>query len=253
MPSTTEDPYTDLRHQFCLALKTARERRGITLDAIAASTKIPAYLFAGLERGDLRRWPTGLFRRSFFRDYARAIGAEVDDACDEFARLFPCQASPVSVVTEAPSPTPADQVRLAFDAAWHGPGTSVPSRLIAITLDGGAVLAAAMTLAWLFGFDRSIVIALIAIAYFSLGTAFVGGSPAQWLISRRGSLWAALAAGVAMLTQGGKHGVELLRHAFDRADSVAAEPVEEPETRAWITDATRVGPPRLRVRIKVPQ
>jgi hypothetical protein len=77
------------REEFCLALKATRERKGITLDEIASTTKIPASVFAALERGDLRRWPKGLFRRSFFRDYARAIGLPGSDTCDEFVRLFP--------------------------------------------------------------------------------------------------------------------------------------------------------------------
>ena len=64
---------TNTRQEFCLALKTARERKGITLTEIAHATKISAYLFASLERNDLRRWPKGLFRRSFFRDYVRMI------------------------------------------------------------------------------------------------------------------------------------------------------------------------------------
>ena len=46
-------------------------------------------MFAALERSDLRRWPNGLFRRSFFRDYVRMIGLPVAEACDEFVRLFP--------------------------------------------------------------------------------------------------------------------------------------------------------------------
>jgi cytoskeletal protein RodZ len=89
MPFNSESSYTDSQQEFCLALKATRERKGITLAQIATSTKIPAYMFAGLERNDLRRWPTGLFRRSFFRDYARMIGLPPAEACAEFVRLFP--------------------------------------------------------------------------------------------------------------------------------------------------------------------
>ena len=89
MPFNSESSYTDSRLEFCLALKAKRERKGITLTEIANSTKIPAYMFAALERSDLRRWPKGLFRRSFFRDYARMIGLPPAEACAEFVRLFP--------------------------------------------------------------------------------------------------------------------------------------------------------------------
>lgn len=80
---------TDSREEFCLALKAARESQGITLAAIAETTKIPADLFAALERCDLHRWPKGLFRRSFFRDYVGSIGVPVAEACRDFLRLFP--------------------------------------------------------------------------------------------------------------------------------------------------------------------
>ena len=80
---------TDPRQEFCLALKTARERKGITLDEIADTTKIPAFMFAALEQCDLSRWPKGLFRRSFFRDYVQMLSLPVPEACAEFVRLFP--------------------------------------------------------------------------------------------------------------------------------------------------------------------
>ena len=120
MTLNSEDLPTIARQEFCLALKTARERKGMTLAQIAESTKIPASLFAGLERNDLRRWPKGLFRRSFFRDYARTIGLPVAEACAEFVRLFPEEggAEVVKAVETANEPAPADELRLVLDASW---------------------------------------------------------------------------------------------------------------------------------------
>lgn len=80
---------TDPRQEFCLALKATREGKGITLDEIADTTKVPAFMFAALERCDLSRWPKGFFRRSFFRDYAQMLRLPVSEACAQFARLFP--------------------------------------------------------------------------------------------------------------------------------------------------------------------
>jgi hypothetical protein len=88
MPLNSETLPTDSRQEFCLALKAARERKGISLDEIEKATKIPAYMFAALERCDLRRWPNGLFRRSFFRDYVKMIGVPVTEACAAFVQLF---------------------------------------------------------------------------------------------------------------------------------------------------------------------
>lgn len=89
MPANTDTVSTLSRQEFCVALKRARESKGITLAAVAERTKIAAELFATLERNDLRRWPKGIFRRSFFRDYVVMIGVPVAEACAEFARLFP--------------------------------------------------------------------------------------------------------------------------------------------------------------------
>jgi len=126
MPLNTDSPPTDSRQEFCLALKAARERRGITLHEIAATTKIPASLFAALERSDLRRWPKGLFRRSFFRDYARAVGLPTAEVCDEFVRLFPDDESLVST-----NAAEAGELRLVLDASWRGPRNPILVRFLA--------------------------------------------------------------------------------------------------------------------------
>lgn len=98
----------DSRDEFCLALKAARERSGITLADIADATKIPAYLFDALERNDLRRWPNGLFRRCFFRDYVRTIGMPVSDACAQFARLFPDETAKLTPAVAVAAPASPD-------------------------------------------------------------------------------------------------------------------------------------------------
>jgi hypothetical protein len=95
--------------EFCLALKAVRESKGITLSAISDATKIPVSVFVALERGDLRRWPKGLFRRSFFRGYAKMIGVPIDETFAEFIRLFPDE-EPVEVApnAEPAAASPAD-------------------------------------------------------------------------------------------------------------------------------------------------
>jgi hypothetical protein len=50
---------------FGRRLRMERERRRITLASIAENTKIGLSLLKGLERDDLSRWPSGIFRRSF--------------------------------------------------------------------------------------------------------------------------------------------------------------------------------------------
>ena len=77
------------RDTFGPRLRRERERRGITLDTIATVTKVGMDLWAGLEKNDFSRWPSGIFARAFIRDYARAVGLDEDEIVDEFCRLFP--------------------------------------------------------------------------------------------------------------------------------------------------------------------
>src|SRR5919201_1001717 len=77
------------REAFGPTLRRERERRGISLEAIAHSTKISAGVLEALERNDLSRWPTGIFRRSFMRHYAAAIGLAHEEVLSDFLRLFP--------------------------------------------------------------------------------------------------------------------------------------------------------------------
>jgi transcriptional regulator with XRE-family HTH domain len=70
-------------------LRTQRERKGVTLAAIADDTKISIALLEGLERDDVSRWPGGLFRRAYVRAYARAVGLEPEAIVREFGLLHP--------------------------------------------------------------------------------------------------------------------------------------------------------------------
>lgn len=109
MPLNNTPTPTHSPEEFCLALKAARENKGIALADISNATKIPVFMFVALERGDLRRWPKGLFRRSFFRDYVKTIGVPANAACAEFHRLFPDQeAADVTQVTEASTESDQD-------------------------------------------------------------------------------------------------------------------------------------------------
>lgn len=80
---------------FGTRLREQRERHGIELAAIAEQTKIKLSLLQELERDNLKHWPTGIFRRSWVRNYARAIGANEDAVVGELCALYPDE--PVSV------------------------------------------------------------------------------------------------------------------------------------------------------------
>jgi transcriptional regulator with XRE-family HTH domain len=84
---------------FGSRLRYERERRQIALKSIAESTKIGITLLEGLERDDVSRWPSGIFRKSFIRSYADAIGLDADEIVREFVERHP---DPLEVEIPAP-------------------------------------------------------------------------------------------------------------------------------------------------------
>jgi len=91
---------TDPR-SFGAWLRRERERRGITLRTIADRTKIGAALLESLERGDISRWPGGIYRRAFVRGYADVVGLDGDLVLANFERVF---ADPADPAASAPAP-----------------------------------------------------------------------------------------------------------------------------------------------------
>jgi len=94
---------------FGARLRRERERRQIALSSISENTKISASLFEGLERNDVSRWPSGIFRRAFIRSYATAIGLDADAVAKEFVERFPDPADavpePFEAAAEVKAPT----------------------------------------------------------------------------------------------------------------------------------------------------
>lgn len=77
------------RDTFGPRLQRERERRGISLETLAARTNVSIELWIGLENNDFSKWPGGLFARAFVRDYARVVGLDAQELVDDFCRLFP--------------------------------------------------------------------------------------------------------------------------------------------------------------------
>jgi len=82
---------------FGTRLRRQRERRNISLAAIAEQTKIHQPLLEELEHDSVTHWPSGIFRRAFVRAYAHAIGLQPDDVVREFLALYPDPAEVVSI------------------------------------------------------------------------------------------------------------------------------------------------------------
>ena len=74
---------------FGARLRERREEQAIALVTIAEQTKIKLSLLEALERDDVSRWPSGIFRRAFIRAYADAIGLDPDAVVSEFLVVHP--------------------------------------------------------------------------------------------------------------------------------------------------------------------
>jgi cytoskeleton protein RodZ len=74
---------------FGQRLRAARQQRGITLQDISQSTKIPVTMLEALENDNTSRLPGGIFSRSFVRSFATAVGLDPEDALADFLRAFP--------------------------------------------------------------------------------------------------------------------------------------------------------------------
>lgn len=67
-------------------LPRVRQKRGVSLEEIAATTKIRVHHLQAIERGDYAELPGGVYNVSYIRQYARAIGCDEDDLLREYRR-----------------------------------------------------------------------------------------------------------------------------------------------------------------------
>jgi transcriptional regulator with XRE-family HTH domain len=169
------------RLAYCAQLKDVRERRGVTLASIAERSKVNEGLYAALERADVSRWPTGIYRRSFFREYAMALGLPVDSALSEFQQLFPEegeQRTPAALMI----PSGPMRMTLAGRTWLRAPRIQIVAALVDLII----VTAITSLAAWWMPFHPGAVAATVAIMYYSLATACLASSPASWWLRGRG-------------------------------------------------------------------
>jgi transcriptional regulator with XRE-family HTH domain len=162
------------RDAFGTRLQNQRERLGVTLESIAQTTKINRSLLAALERADFSRWPRGIYRRSFLREYAAAIGLPPEPLLHEAAQLFP---------EPGQEPPPDHGVRLRLtvlpEPRWPVRGR----QWLAAALDVGAIVAAAYGVSTLSGSGFWTTMAATGLSYQAAATAVLGRSPGLWCLS----------------------------------------------------------------------
>jgi len=70
-------------------LRSAREHAGLTIEEIAARTKISPVALAAIERGDFDRLPGEFFARAFIRSYAQELRLPVTEVMAEYDAARP--------------------------------------------------------------------------------------------------------------------------------------------------------------------
>jgi cytoskeleton protein RodZ len=110
-------------------LRLARERRGISLQQVAAATKISVGALEALERNDLSKLPGGIFSRSFVRSYAAEVGLNPDETVHEFLDEFQ-DTSSTAILT----PATASSDEEAFGNQQRIAGTVLKLLLITVPL-----------------------------------------------------------------------------------------------------------------------
>jgi transcriptional regulator with XRE-family HTH domain len=180
--ATREAAAAIARMAYCAQLKEVRERRGVTLAAIAERSKVNEGLYAALERADVSRWPTGIYRRAFFREYALALGLPADSAVGEFLQLFPDEGeqrtSPALAV-------PAGPLRMTL--AGHGWLRVSRQQTMAALIDVVMVAVITAAIAWWMPIHIGTIAAVVAVIYYSLATACLACSPGAWWLRTRGN------------------------------------------------------------------
>ena len=162
--------------RFGRRLREEREHRGITLDAIAASTKIKASLFAGLERGDISDWPAGIFQRGFVREYARSIGLTPEPVVAEFMTVFAAGDAQESL-------TPGGELRLtlAFEQREVPP---LVNQLLVALAEVACLVAVAGIASWVTAVGFGVLCSALLVFYYPIATTCLGCSPAAWYSKR---------------------------------------------------------------------
>jgi hypothetical protein len=185
-----ESVLVEHRATFCARLREARESKGVPLAQIAASTKINVSLLKSLEAADLSRWPKGLFRRSYLRDYVRAVGLPVEATVAAFLQLFPdSDDEPLARHGESEENEPP-LLSLTLGADRTERVAKTGRQVAAAAIDTGVVVGASVAATSWIPADFWASLASVALIYYATATASVGRSfGAQWVMHRSSARW----------------------------------------------------------------
>ncbi len=117
-----------------VALREARERRGISLEELARTTKIGIATLRALERNQVDHLPGGIFLRGFLRAYARQVELDPEDTVRRYLAQF--ERLPVAAeVTETESTELESTPLVHHDADGGESGRrAIPMRVLMVAL-----------------------------------------------------------------------------------------------------------------------
>jgi transcriptional regulator with XRE-family HTH domain len=191
MSARSSHPAADIdESSFGRRLRSERERRRIALEAVAANTKIGISLLKGLERDDVSRWPSGIFRRSFLKSYAEAVGLDPDKTLQEFLERFPDAQEPEPVGRgggRKAAPTAVLRLTLADSRPPFSGGIALSGldrRLLAAAWDGGTMLVLALTAFALID-QFWMPLGVVMLCYYLGGILLLGNTPGVCLFAPR--------------------------------------------------------------------
>ncbi len=183
-------------------LRSERERRGLTLNALAALTKVGPELWVGLETNDFSKWPSGIFARAFVRDYAKAIGLDEDELVDEFCRLFPAvgdrrtariMKAQAALIGHDPGgidetmllPTGADRRAAGREARAEIRARRIrlAPRAVSAGVDVASTLSLAASASAFYGVGFWAAAGVAGLVYFSASTVFSGATPGSHVVA----------------------------------------------------------------------
>ena len=99
------------RQTFGQQLRRHRDKRSMSLQTVAAKTKVSAGLYKSLENGECDRWPGGIYSRGMVRAYAATIGLDPEETVARFTECYP-EFAPEPVPDPAVDPEPPPQTTL---------------------------------------------------------------------------------------------------------------------------------------------
>jgi transcriptional regulator with XRE-family HTH domain len=186
------------RDAFGPNLRRIRIQRGISLDCIAEATKVSSDFWAGLERNDFSRWPSGIYARAYVRAYAVEIGVDPEATVNDFCRWFPQGDRRASRVVRQQAAIVGHDLQWRDDLApgMHDRRAQPPSpikdgpaaaftrmgRVTAAAADMGAILVLSILSASLIPVAWLTALGIIGLGYHTIALVSIGSSPAVWAL-----------------------------------------------------------------------